>query len=112
MERVSSGLTDVVVALSAGEKGDGSLPSSADDEEATSNPSRDDGAAHSKSESVFVQGNSHVLVDAAKVTMVGLERVSSGLIDVVMALSPGEKGDGSLPSSAVDEEAAANPFRV
>ncbi|GJY70162.1 hypothetical protein Tco_0473144, partial [Tanacetum coccineum] len=39
MERVSSGLTYVVVALSAGEKGDGSLPSSADDEEATANPS-------------------------------------------------------------------------
>ncbi|GKB78990.1 hypothetical protein Tco_0945885 [Tanacetum coccineum] len=71
-----------------------------------------DGAAHSKSKSVFVQGTSHVLVDVAKVTVVGLERVSSGLTDVVVALSTGEKGDGSLPSSAVDEEAAANPFRV
>ncbi|GJS49509.1 hypothetical protein Tco_0599630 [Tanacetum coccineum] len=71
-----------------------------------------DGAAHSKSESVFVQGTSHVLVDAAKVIVVGLERVSSCLTDVVVALSPGEKGDGSLPSSAVDEEAAANPFGV
>nr|GFB62246.1 hypothetical protein [Tanacetum cinerariifolium] len=31
-------LTDVVVALFAGEKGDGSLPSSTDDDEATTNP--------------------------------------------------------------------------
>ncbi|GJZ51380.1 hypothetical protein Tco_0605895 [Tanacetum coccineum] len=33
------------------------------------------------------------------------ERVSSNPTDVVVALSIGEKGDGSLPSSAVDEEA-------
>ncbi|GKD49556.1 hypothetical protein Tco_1278532 [Tanacetum coccineum] len=38
--RVSSNLTDVVVALSVSEKGDGSLPSSAADEEATANPSK------------------------------------------------------------------------
>ncbi|GKA64703.1 hypothetical protein Tco_0764410 [Tanacetum coccineum] len=38
-ERVSSGPTDVVVALSIGEKGDGPLLSSAADEEATANPS-------------------------------------------------------------------------
>ncbi|GJT16454.1 hypothetical protein Tco_0875160 [Tanacetum coccineum] len=37
--RVSSSLTDVVVALSAGEKGDGFLLSSTTDEEATANPS-------------------------------------------------------------------------
>nr|GFB27160.1 hypothetical protein [Tanacetum cinerariifolium] len=40
------------------------------------------------------------------------EHVSSGLIDVVVALSAGEKGDGSLPSLAADEEATANPSRV
>ncbi|GKD64548.1 hypothetical protein Tco_1306656 [Tanacetum coccineum] len=71
-----------------------------------------DGVAHYKSGSVFVQGTSHVLDDAAEVTVVGSERVSSGLTDVVVALSAGEKGDGSLPSSADDEEAAANPSRV
>ncbi|GKB40890.1 hypothetical protein Tco_0885832 [Tanacetum coccineum] len=71
-----------------------------------------DGVAHSKSGSVFVQGTSHVLDDATEVTVVGSERVSSGLTDVVVALSAGEKGDGSLPSFAVDEEAAANPAEV
>ncbi|GJU47959.1 gag-pol polyprotein [Tanacetum coccineum] len=57
-------------------------------------------------------GTSHVLDDVAEVRVVGSERVSSGLTDVVVALSAGEKGDGSLPSSAVDEEAATNPSRV
>ncbi|GJX27134.1 hypothetical protein Tco_0233430 [Tanacetum coccineum] len=71
-----------------------------------------DGAAHSKSGGVFMQGTSHVLDDAAEVTVVGSKRVSSGLTDVVMALSAGEKGDGSLPSSVVDEEATTNPSRV
>ncbi|GKA12872.1 hypothetical protein Tco_0692418 [Tanacetum coccineum] len=37
--RVSSSLTDVVVALSTSEKGNGSLPSSTANEEATANPS-------------------------------------------------------------------------
>ncbi|GJY61269.1 hypothetical protein Tco_0461926 [Tanacetum coccineum] len=71
-----------------------------------------DGAAHSKSGGVFVQGASHVLDDVAKVTVVGSKRVSFGLVDVVVALSAGEKGDGSLPSFAVDEEATANPSGV
>ncbi|GKB78537.1 hypothetical protein Tco_0945432 [Tanacetum coccineum] len=71
-----------------------------------------DGVAHSKSGSVFVQGTSHVLDDATEVTVVGSERVSSGLTDVVVALFAGEKGDGCLPSFAVDEEAAANPAEV
>ncbi|GJU40376.1 hypothetical protein Tco_1193333 [Tanacetum coccineum] len=62
-----------------------------------------DGAAHSKSGGVFVQGTSHVLDDVAEVTVVGSERVSSGLTDVVVALSAGEKGDGSTPSSTVKE---------
>nr|GEV06101.1 hypothetical protein [Tanacetum cinerariifolium] len=71
-----------------------------------------DDAAHSKSGGVFVHGTSHVLDDVAGVTVVGSERFSSGLTDVVVALSTGEKGDGSLPSSAADEEATANLFGV
>ncbi|GJY04139.1 hypothetical protein Tco_0370079 [Tanacetum coccineum] len=51
-----------------------------------------DGAAHSKSG--------------------GSERVSFGLIDVVVTLSASEKGDGFLPFSTVDEEATTNPSRV
>nr|GEV98484.1 hypothetical protein [Tanacetum cinerariifolium] len=67
---------------------------------------------HSKSGGIFVQGTSHVFDDVAKVTVVGSERVSSSLTDVVVALSVGEKGDASLPSFADDEDATANPFRV
>ncbi|GJR40844.1 hypothetical protein Tco_1216528 [Tanacetum coccineum] len=63
-------------------------------------------------ESVFVQGISHVLDDVAEVTVVGSERVFSSPTNVVVALSVGEKGDGSLTSSITDEEAAANPSRV
>ncbi|GKB01475.1 hypothetical protein Tco_0829519 [Tanacetum coccineum] len=62
-----------------------------------------DGAAHSKSGGVFVKGTSHVLDDVVEVTVVGSERVSSGLTDVVMALFAGEKGDGSVPSSTVEK---------
>ncbi|GJY23204.1 hypothetical protein Tco_0396862, partial [Tanacetum coccineum] len=58
-----------------------------------------DGAAHSKSGGVFVKGTSHVLDDIVEMTMVGSERVSFGLTDVVVALSAGEKGDGSAPST-------------
>ncbi|GJU47285.1 hypothetical protein Tco_1204551 [Tanacetum coccineum] len=57
-------------------------------------------------------GTSHVLDDVAKVTVIGSGRVSFGLTDVVVALSVGEKGDGSLSSSAINEEATANPSRV
>ncbi|GJW37770.1 hypothetical protein Tco_0060690 [Tanacetum coccineum] len=71
-----------------------------------------DGAAPSKSRGVFVQGISHVLDDVAEVMAVGSERVSSCPTDVIMALSVGEKGDGSLLSSPVDEEASPNPFGV
>ncbi|GJX06339.1 hypothetical protein Tco_0194271 [Tanacetum coccineum] len=49
------------------------------------------------------QGTSHVLDDVTEVTVVGSERVSSGLTDVVVALSAGEKGDGSASSSTVEE---------
>nr|GEU55442.1 hypothetical protein [Tanacetum cinerariifolium] len=62
-----------------------------------------DGAAHSKSEGVYVHGTSHVLDDVAEVTVVGSKRVSFGHIDVVMGHSAGEKGDGSAPSSTVEE---------
>ncbi|GJS34088.1 hypothetical protein Tco_0532470 [Tanacetum coccineum] len=71
-----------------------------------------DGAAPAKSKSVFVQGISHALDDVAGVTAVGSERVSSGPTDVVVTFSVGEKGDGSLPSFAADEEATANPSGV
>ncbi|GKB78129.1 hypothetical protein Tco_0945024, partial [Tanacetum coccineum] len=57
-------------------------------------------------------GTSHVLDDVAEVTVVGSWQVSFGLTDVVMALSAGEKGDGSLPSFAADEKATANLSRV
>ncbi|GJU85534.1 hypothetical protein Tco_1293080 [Tanacetum coccineum] len=77
-----------------------------------SDPEMTDGAPHAKSGSTFVQGTSYVLDDVAEVTVVRLERVSSGPTGVVMDLSTGEKGDGSLPSSAADEEAAANPSRA
>ncbi|GJX69466.1 hypothetical protein Tco_0305193 [Tanacetum coccineum] len=62
-----------------------------------------DGAARSKSRVVFVQGTSHVLDDVAEVTVVGSKRVSSGLTDVVVALSAGEKGDGYALSSTFEE---------
>nr|GEY78934.1 hypothetical protein [Tanacetum cinerariifolium] len=61
---------------------------------------------------VALLGTSHVLDDVAEVIMVGSERVSSGLIDVVVALFAGEKSDGSLPSSIFDEEVATNPSRA
>ncbi|GJR08230.1 hypothetical protein Tco_0790882 [Tanacetum coccineum] len=76
------------------------------------NPEMTDGATHAKSESAFVHGTSHVLDDVAEVTTVGSEYVSSGPTDVVMALFVGDICDGSLLSSAADEEAAANPSRV
>ncbi|GKE56711.1 hypothetical protein Tco_1495896 [Tanacetum coccineum] len=69
-----------------------------------------DGAAHSKSEGVFVQGTSHVLDDVVEMTMVGSERVSFCLTDVVVALSAGKKGDGSAPSTV--EEVVVPPFGV
>ncbi|GJR61691.1 hypothetical protein Tco_1503853 [Tanacetum coccineum] len=77
-----------------------------------SDPEMTDGATHAKSGGVFVQGTSHVLDDVAEVTAVGSERVSFDPADVVVALFVGEKGDGFLLSSAADEEAAANPYRV
>nr|GEZ31606.1 hypothetical protein [Tanacetum cinerariifolium] len=49
------------------------------------------------------------LDDIVRVTKVGSERASYDPSNVVVALSVGKKGDGSLPFSAADEEAAANP---
>ncbi|GKD13195.1 hypothetical protein Tco_1197602, partial [Tanacetum coccineum] len=76
------------------------------------NPEITDDAANAMSRSVFVWGTSCALDDTVGVTAVGSERASSDPSDVVVALSAGKKGDGSLPSSAADEEAAANPSRV
>ncbi|GKA39062.1 hypothetical protein Tco_0731613 [Tanacetum coccineum] len=75
-------------------------------------PEITDGVVNAKSESVFVQGTSCVLDDTVEVTRVGSERVSSDFSDVVVAPSAGKKGDGFLPSSAADKEAATNPSRV
>ncbi|GKC44905.1 hypothetical protein Tco_1062627 [Tanacetum coccineum] len=69
-----------------------------------------DGAAPSKSGGVFVQGVSHVLDDVVKATTVESELISS-ILDVVVALSVGGKGDGSVPSSTV-EEVVVPPFDV
>nr|GEX95383.1 hypothetical protein [Tanacetum cinerariifolium] len=54
--------------------------------------------------SMFVQGASHDVNDDAELTLIGSERVSSNPSDVIVAFSIGGKGDGSLPSSVVDEE--------
>ncbi|GKD30658.1 hypothetical protein Tco_1241436 [Tanacetum coccineum] len=59
-----------------------------------------------------VSGTSYVLDDVVEVTVVRSGHLSSGLTDVVVALSAGEKGDGSLPSSIADEKATANPSGV
>nr|GFC25759.1 hypothetical protein [Tanacetum cinerariifolium] len=49
-------------------------------------------------------GTSHVLDDVVEVTVVESKRVSFGLTNVIVAISAGEKGDGSLLSYAADEE--------
>nr|GEU82254.1 hypothetical protein [Tanacetum cinerariifolium] len=55
----------------------------------------------------MVDGLDHEMTD-------GVVNAKSGSApsDVVVALSAGEKGSGSLPSSTADEKAAATPFRV
>ncbi|GJV17514.1 hypothetical protein Tco_1362837 [Tanacetum coccineum] len=62
--------------------------------------------------SVFVQGSSHTVDNDSELTLIRSERVSSGLSDVVMALSFGGKGDGSLPSSTIDKKVAATSSGV
>nr|GEZ78002.1 hypothetical protein [Tanacetum cinerariifolium] len=81
-KHVSFAPSDVVVALSAGEKGDGFVPSSVVDEE----------------------GDSYVVDDATELIVARSKHVSFSPSDVVVALSAGEKGDGFVPSSVVDEE--------
>ncbi|GJY37328.1 copia protein [Tanacetum coccineum] len=56
-------------------------------------------------------GTSYVSDEVAEVTVVVSERVSSSPDDVVVALSVGEEADGSLLSSAADEETTANLSR-
>ncbi|GJZ32155.1 hypothetical protein Tco_0577591 [Tanacetum coccineum] len=56
-------------------------------------------------------GVSHVVDDVTELTVTGSERVSSGTGDVVVALSAREKGDGSVPSSTV-EDVATPPSRA
>ncbi|GKG14077.1 hypothetical protein Tco_0351037, partial [Tanacetum coccineum] len=58
-----------------------------------------------------LNGVSHVVDDVTELTVTGLERVSYGTGDVVVALSAREKGDGSVPSSIV-EDVAAPPSRA
>ncbi|GKF70710.1 hypothetical protein Tco_0203767 [Tanacetum coccineum] len=70
-----------------------------------------DAAANAKPGDVFVQGVSHVVDDVTELTVTGSERASSGPGDVVVALSAGEKGDGSVPSSTI-EEVVAPPSRA
>nr|GEU75307.1 hypothetical protein [Tanacetum cinerariifolium] len=62
-----------------------------------------DAVAPSKSGGVFVQGVSHVLDDVVEETAVESERISSVHTDVVVALSVGGKGNGSVPSSTVED---------
>ncbi|GKE11338.1 hypothetical protein Tco_1414889, partial [Tanacetum coccineum] len=62
-----------------------------------------DGAAPSKSGGIFVQGVSYVLDDVVEATAVESECISSVPTDVVVALSVGGKGDGSIPSFTVEE---------
>ncbi|GKA64548.1 hypothetical protein Tco_0764255 [Tanacetum coccineum] len=70
------------------------------------------GAANAKHSSMFVKGASYVVDDATELTVEGSKRISSSPSDVVVALSTREKGDCSIPSSVVDEEVVATPYRV
>ncbi|GJR71584.1 hypothetical protein Tco_0083949 [Tanacetum coccineum] len=65
------------------------------------------GAANVKHCSMFVQGASYVVDDLTQLIVTGSEHVSSGPSDVVVAFSAREKGDGFVPFSIVNEEAAA-----
>nr|GEY90593.1 hypothetical protein [Tanacetum cinerariifolium] len=150
-ECVSSSLTNVVVALSVGEKGDGSAPSSIIEElepkklvrpanvliprdTRVSLPIAKESTVTPVSKSLELSAN---IVPASSVVALeqneeqmsvavdglGLEMtdgdahskseecVSSSLTNVVVAFSAGEKGDGSAPSSIV-EEVFVPPFGV
>ncbi|GKE53101.1 hypothetical protein Tco_1488257, partial [Tanacetum coccineum] len=71
-----------------------------------------DGAINAKPGSAFMQGASYAIDDAAELTLIGSKHIFFGPSDVVVAFSAGKKGDGSLPSSTVDEEATATPYGV
>ncbi|GKF27726.1 hypothetical protein Tco_0094068, partial [Tanacetum coccineum] len=65
-----------------------------------------------KSRHAFVQDMYVSLDDDVKLAGVGSGRVSSGLNDVVVALSAGEKCDGLTHSSVAGKEADVNPSGV
>ncbi|GJY27671.1 hypothetical protein Tco_0403438 [Tanacetum coccineum] len=76
-----------------------------------SEPKMTDDTVAAKSGYAFVPGIFFALKDDVELVEVGSGRASSGLNDVVVALSVGEKGDGLVPSSAAGEEAAPNSSR-
>ncbi|GJW83924.1 hypothetical protein Tco_0157069 [Tanacetum coccineum] len=77
-----------------------------------SEPKMTDDTVAAKSGHAFVSGIYVALEDDVELVEVGSGRASSGLNDVVVALSVGEKGDGLVPSSAAGEKAAPNSSRV
>ncbi|GJZ34546.1 hypothetical protein Tco_0580363, partial [Tanacetum coccineum] len=77
-----------------------------------SEPKMTDDTVAAKFVHVFVPGISVALEDDVELVEVGSGRASSGLNDVVVSLSVGEKGDGLVPSSATGEKAAPNSSRV
>ncbi|GKB98548.1 hypothetical protein Tco_0984685 [Tanacetum coccineum] len=77
-----------------------------------SDPKMTDDIAAAKSGHAFVQGIYVPLEDAVELVVIGSGCAPSGPNDVVVALSVGEKGDGLVPSSAADEDAATNPSGV
>ncbi|GJR75175.1 hypothetical protein Tco_0087540 [Tanacetum coccineum] len=70
-----------------------------------------DAATNDKPGDVFLQGVSYVVDDVTEFTVTWLKHASSSLGDVVVSLSAGEKGDGSIPSSTI-EEVATPSFRA
>ncbi|GJV62580.1 hypothetical protein Tco_1473408 [Tanacetum coccineum] len=69
-------------------------------------------ASKHNEEMVNAEGISVTLDDVVELVEVGLGRISSSPNDVVVALSAGEKGDGSVPSSSAGEEATVNSSGV
>ncbi|GJW97418.1 hypothetical protein Tco_0179226 [Tanacetum coccineum] len=63
-------------------------------------------------EVVNAEGIFVALEDVVALVEVGSRRASSDPNDVVVALSPSEKGDGLAPSSVAGEKAAVNPFGI
>ncbi|GKC23115.1 hypothetical protein Tco_1025265 [Tanacetum coccineum] len=65
-----------------------------------------DVAANAKPGDMFMQGVSHAVDDVIELTVTGSKHASFGPGDVVVPLSAGEKGDGSVPSSTIEEVVA------